>query len=264
MTFADDFAAEGKLVEEDYPSAFGITFTPMIMGVTIAVAGITLAIYGFVKYVNPAQKSYQEALTQKETLEAQLKSIKTGDLQLKLAQVESDLAAKKVLKSRVLAMFTSQDDLETLLIDLNGFIATNQGNLTQFQPAAEVVTVSDASLGAEIQGKVRKKEISMAFEGTFNETKEILQDLERLQPLLMVQSFNSAVKDKPTAILAGGNSIVPQKQAELKTEIKLNAILPMNQAEFEQAKKADEQATLEEQKDQRRQERRSERESGKK
>jgi type IV pilus assembly protein PilO len=119
-------------------------------------------------------------------------------------------------------------------------------------------------LGAEIQGKLKKKGISLAFEGTFNETKEILQDLERLQPLLMVQSFNSAVKDKPTAILAGGNSIVPQKQAELKTEIKLDAILPLSQAEFEQAKKADEQATLAEQKDQRREKRRSERESGKK
>lgn len=252
MTFADDFATEEKSLEGDYPTAFGITFTPVIMGVAIAVAGITLAIYGFVKYVQPAQKTYQEALTQKETLQAQLNSIKTGDLQLKLAQLESDLATEKVTKYRVLAMFTSENDLETLLIDLNGFIATNQGNLTQFQPEAEVITVSDASLGAEVQGKLRKKSIAMTFEGTFNETKEILQDLERLQPLLMVQTINSTVKDKPTAILTGGNSsIVPQKQAELKTEIKLDAILPMSQTELEQAKKTDEQATLEEQIDKR-------------
>lgn len=258
MTFADDFAAEGKALEEDYPTAFGITFTPVIMGVTIAVAGITLAIYGFFKYVQPAQKSYQEALTQKETLQAQLNSIKTGDLQLKLAQLESDLAAKKVIKSRVLAMFTSEADLETLLIDLNGFIATNQGNLTQFQPEPEIATVNDASLGAELQGKLKKKGISLTFEGTFNETKEILQSLERLQPLLMVQTINSTVKDKPTAILTGGNSsIVPQKQAELTTQIKLDAILPTNQAELEQAKKVDDQASVEEQsdKDKRRRER---------
>jgi type IV pilus assembly protein PilO len=248
MTFADDFATEEKSLEGDYPTAFGITFTPVIMGVAIAVAGITLAVYGFVKYVQPAQKTYQEALTQRETLQAQLNSIKTGDLQLKLAQLESDLASEKVTKSRVLAMFTSENDLETLLIDLNGFIATNQGNLTQFQPEAEVITVSDASLGAEIQGKLKKKSIAMTFEGTFNETKEILQDLERLQPLLMVQTINSTVKDKPTAILTSGNSsIVPQKQAELKTEIKLDAILPMSQTELEQAKKTDEQATLAEQ-----------------
>jgi type IV pilus assembly protein PilO len=61
------------------------------------------------------------------------------------------------------------------------------------------------------------------------------------------------VKDKPTAILTGGNSsIVPQKEAELTTQIKLDAILPMSQAELEQAQKTDEQATLDEQTDKRR------------
>lgn len=253
MTFADDFATEEQLLEEDYPSAFGITFTPAIMGVAIAVAGITLSIYGFLKYVKPAQLTYQQTLTKKETLQAQLNSIKTGDLQLKLAQLQSDLAEKKVLKSRVLAMFTSENDLETLLIDLNNFIATNQGDLTQYQPDSNVSTISDGSLGPEVQGKLKKKGISLTFEGTFNETKQILQDLERLQPLLMVQSISSGVTEKPTAILTGANSsIVPQKQAELKTQIKLDAILPLSQAELERARKADEQAALAEQNNQRR------------
>ena len=247
MTFADDFASDE--LEEDYPTAFGITFTPPIIGLAIAVAGITLSIYGFVKYVKPAQATYQQTLTQRDTLQAQLNSIKSGDLQLKLAQLQSDLAEKKVLKARVLSMFTSEEDLETLLIDLNRFIATNQGNLTQYQPDSNVSTVSDASLGSGVQGKLKKKGISMTFEGTFNETKQILQDLERLQPLLMVQSISSTVTEKPTAILTSSNSsIVPQKQAELKTQIKLNAILPMSQAELERAKKTDERAALEERK----------------
>ena len=244
MTFADDFASD-ELLEEGYPSAFGITFTPAIMGVAIAVAGITLSIYGFVKYVKPAQQTYEQTVTKKETLQAQLNSIKSGDLQLKLAQLQADLAEKKVLRSRVLSMFTSEDDLETLLIDLNSFIATNQGDLTQYQPDSNVSTISDASLGSGVQGKLKKKGISMTFEGTFNETKQILQDLESLQPLLMVQSISSTVDEKPTAVLTATNSsIVPQKQAELKTQIKLDAILPMSQAELERAKKADEQAAL--------------------
>ena len=252
MTFADDFASDDQLMEEDYPTAFGITFTPTIIGVVLAVAGVTLAIYGFMKYVKPAQANYQQALTQKETLQAQLNSIKAGDLQLKLAQLQSDLAEKKVLRSRVLSMFTSEDDLETLLIDLNSFIATNQGNLTQYQPDSNVSTVSDASLGSGVQGKLKRKGISMTFEGTFNETKQILQDLERLQPLLMVQSISSNVTEKPTALLTENRSeIVPQKQAELKTQIKLDAILPMSQAELERAKRADEQAAQAEQKNRR-------------
>ena len=251
MTFADDFASDE--LEEDYPSAFGITFTPPIIGIAIAVAGITLSIYGFMKYVKPAQATYQQTITQKDTLQAQLNSIKSGDLQLKLAQLQSDLNEKKVLKARVLSMFTSEDDLETLLIDLNKFIATNQGNLTQYQPDSNVSTVSDASLGSGVQGKLKKKGISMTFEGTFNETKQILQDLERLQPLLMVQSISSTVTEEPTAILTSSNSsIVPQKQAELRTRIRLDAILPMSQAELEQAIKTDERAALEERKSKRR------------
>lgn len=243
MTFADDFASEEQLLEDDYPSAFGITFTPMIIGVVIAVAGISLATYGFIKFVQPAQAEYQKTVAQKQDLETQLNSIKTGDLQLKLAQAQSDLAEKKVLKSRVLSMFTSENDLETLLIDLNNFIATNQGALTQYQPDSNVSTINDASLGADVQGKLKRKGISLTFEGTFNETKQILQDLERLQPLLMVQSISSSVTEEPTAILTNNRSeIVPQKQAELKTQIKLDAILPLSQAELEQAKKADQQA----------------------
>lgn len=245
MTFADDFASD-ELLEKDYPSAFGITFTPTIMGVAIAVAGISLAVYGFMKYVKPAQSEYQQAVTQKQELQAQLNSIKSGDLQLKLAQLQADLAEKKVLKSRVLSMYTSQDDLETLLIDLNSFIATNEGELTQYQPDSNISVVSDASLGAEVQGKLKLKGISLTFEGTFNETKQILQDLERLQPLLMVQSIGSTVTEKPTALLTGNRTeIVPKQQAELKTQIKLNAILPMSQSELEQAREADAKAEQE-------------------
>ena len=242
MTFADDFATD-ELLEDEYPSAFGITFTPPIMGVAIAVAGITLAVYGFMKYVKPAQEELQQAVTQKQELQAQLNSIKSGDLQLKLAQLQADLAEKKVLKSRVLSMYTSEEDLETMLIDLNSFIASNGGDLIQYQPDSNISVVGDASLGSGVQGKLKRKGISMTFEGTFNETKQILQDLERLQPLLMVQSIGSTVTEKPTALITGNKSeIVPNEQAELKTQIKLNAILPQSQAELERARKADQEA----------------------
>ena len=242
MTFADDFATD-ELLEDEYPSAFGITFTPLIMGVAIAVAGITLAVYGFMKYVKPAQEELQQTVTQKQELQAQLNSIKSGDLQLKLAQLQADLAEKKVLKSRVLSMYTSEEDLETMLIDLNSFIASNGGDLIQYQPDSNISVVGDASLGSGVQGKLKRKGISMTFEGTFNETKQILQDLERLQPLLMVQSIGSTVTEKPTALITSNRSeIVPNEQAELKTQIKLNAILPQSQAELERARKADQEA----------------------
>ena len=244
MTFADDFATE-KGLAEDYPVAFGITFTPMVSGIAIAVVGIALAAYGYINFVNPAKAKYKEVSTKKVELQAQLEKIKTGDLQLKLAELEAELADQKVVKARVLAMFTSEDDLETLLIDLNNFVASNQGTLIDYQPEGDITTIDDASLGAEVQGKLKRKTISLSIKGTFNETKQILQDLERLQPLLMVQTISSTVEDKPTAILTSSRSeIVPKDQAELKTQIKLDAILPSSQQELEQAQKTDEEAEL--------------------
>ena len=248
MTFADDFASEDQLAE-DYPSAFGITFTPMVMGVAIAVAGIALAAYGYMNSVKPAQEKYEQASAKKQELQTQLEKTKRGDLQLKLAQLQSDLAKKKVLKSRVISMFTSEDDLETLLIDLDKFISANQARLIDYQPDSNVTTINDASLGSGVQGKLKRKGISMTIEGTYTETKQILQDLERLQPLLMIQSISSTVDEKPTAVFASNNTeIVPKEQAVLKTKIKLDAILPSSQAELERAKRADEKAQQEESK----------------
>ncbi len=249
MTFADDFALDEQDLGEDYPSAFGITFTPMVMGIAIAVAGTILAIYGFVSYVKPVREARQQKLTQKQELQQQLNSIKSGDADLKLAQLDADLEANKVLKSRVLSMFTSSEDLETLLIDLNSFIASNQAELIQYQPDSNVSVVEDASLGAGVQGKLQRKGISLTIEGTFEETRELLRDLERLQPLLMIQSISSTVSEKPTAVLTntteGETVIVSKTEAELKTQIKLDAILPMSQAELEQARKVDEEAEVE-------------------
>lgn len=246
MTFADDFSLDEKDLGADYPIAFGITFTPKVTGIAIAVAGITLAIYGFFTYVKPAREVYQQKLTQKQELQQQLNSIKSGDADLKLVQLQADLEASKILKSRVLSMFTSEEDLETLLIDLNSFIASNQAELIQYQPDSNVSVVEDASLGEGVQGKLQRKGISLTVEGTFEETRQFLRDLERLQPLLMVQSISSTISEAPTAVLTsttqGQTLIVPKTKAELKTQIKLDAILPMSQAELEQARKIDEEA----------------------
>lgn len=243
MTFADDFANDELGGESSYPSAFGITFTPLIMGVALAVVGIVGAGYIFLNMVKPVQEKYQQAKTKQQETKAQLEKIKTGDLELKLAQLQAELADKKVTKSRVLAMFTNQNDLETMLIDINSFIAANQGTLIQYQPDNKPSTIQDSSLGAEVQGKLKRQGISLTVEASFNQTKAIIKDLERLQPLLMINNISFTVDEKPTAILTSSNSeIVPNSEATLKTQIKLDAILPLSQTELERAQKVDEKA----------------------
>lgn len=243
MTFADDFTKNELVGESDYPSAFGITFTPLIMGVALAVIGIVGAGYIFFNMVKPVQEKYQQAKTKQQETKTQLEKIKSGDLELKLAQLKSELAAKKVANSRVLAMFTNEKDLDTLLIDINSFIAANQGELIQYQPDSNPSTIQDSSLGSEVQGKLKRQGISLTVEGTFNQTKAIIKDLERLQPLLMINNISFTVTEEPTAILTSSNSeIVPNSEARLKTQIKLDAILPISQKELEKAKAAAEKA----------------------
>jgi type IV pilus assembly protein PilO len=247
MTFADDFATEEKSLAGDYPSAFGITFTPKVTGIAIAVAGCALAVYGFINFVSPAQKKYQEAIDNQQKLQGQLAQIKTGDLQLKLAQLEADLVSQKALKTQVMSMFTKEQDLDTLLLDLNNFVASHQGILVDYQPEPSTTIVNDTSLGEGVKGKLKRQSISLTLKGTFTETKQILQSLERLQPLLMIQTISSTVEEKPTAILTSSRSeLIPQKQAEIKTQIKLDALIPLTEAELESATKAAEAAEGEE------------------
>ena len=243
MTFAENFLEE-KGLEEDYPSAFGITFTPTVMGIALAVVGIVGAAYMFIKMVKPVQAKYQQLETQKEQVQTQLKKIKSGDLQQLLAQRQADLGDQKALKSRVIAMFTNERDLDTLLIDLNNFVAANNGELLKYQPDSSISTITDNSLGPNTEGKLKRKGISIAFEADFPQTKKIVRDLEKLQPLLMVKSISSKVSEQPTAMLTSSQSqIVPRQTARLNTEIKLDAILPLSQAELEKARQAEETAT---------------------
>jgi hypothetical protein len=246
MTFVEDLTVD-KNLESDYPSAFGITFTPMVSGIALVVLGVVGAGYISMNMVLPAQAKYKQASTKKQELQTQLEKIKTGDLQLKLNQLQSELEAKKLLKSRIIAMFTSEKDLDTLLIDLNNFVTANQGRLLQYQPDSQASLVQDGSLGEKVNGKLNRKGISLTIEGTFNQTKSILQDLERLQPLLMIKNISFQVSQKPTAILTSSqNELVSGQEAKLKTDIQLDAILPSSQEEFEAAKQAEEKAQQEE------------------
>ena len=245
MTFAEDFLEE-KGLEEDYPSVFGITFTPTITGIVLAVLGVVGAAYMYMNMVQPVQAKYQQLETKKEQVQAELNKIKRGDLQKLLAQRQADLAAQKALKSRVVAMFTNEKDLDTLLIDLNNFVAANNGELLKYQPDSSISTITNNSLGPNTGGKLKRKGISISFEANFAQTKKIISDLEKLQPLLMVKSINSTVSEEPTAILTSSQSqIVPRQTAVLNTEIKLDAILPLSQAELEKARKAEQAATNE-------------------
>ena len=246
MTFADDFLEEDKDLEDNYPSAFGITFTPIVMGIALAIFGIAGAIYIYMNMSTEARTEYQGIKTQLDEKQAQLDQMNQEDFPQRMAELQAEIVEQQALKTRITAMLTNQDDLETLLFDLNSFITANGGELVRYNPDSQISVISDSSLGNEVNGKLKRKGFSLDIEGTFDETQAIIQDIERLQPLLMIQNYNSDVIEQPTAILTSNfNEIVPQNPAILSTSLQIDAILPMSQQELEAAQKAAEAAEAE-------------------
>ena len=81
MAFAEDFVpGQGEEFEEpQYPQAFGITLTPTVIGIIIAVLGLAGAIYMFLQLVQPKIEEYQSANTEVEEKKAQLQNIEALD-----------------------------------------------------------------------------------------------------------------------------------------------------------------------------------------
>jgi type IV pilus assembly protein PilO len=243
MTLADDFISEdGSDLAADYPSAFGITFTPIVSGIALAVLGIVGAGYIFMNMVKPALESYEQVKSQQQEKQNQINRLKSGDIQQQIATLNGELQAEQQLKSRILSLFTNEKDLNTLLLDLSSFITANQGKLINYTPESSPVIIQDGSLGNEVNGKLKKTSIALEIEATFPQTQAILRDLERLQPLLVVQSYSSKVSQPPAAVLSvSTGELVPSKEAKLQTQLKLDAILPLSPQEQEQAEQQQEQ-----------------------
>lgn len=243
MTFAEDLLDEEKGLDGDYPTAFGITFTPMVIGISLGILGIVGFGYIQLNTTNAAKAKFQETKTQLDQKQAKLDQMNQPGFDAKVADLKSELADQKALKSRVIAMFTNQDDLETILIDLNNFISLNQGELLKYNPESRVSIINDNSLGADVNGKLKRKGFTLDVKGTYGQTQSILQDIERLQPLLMIRSYSSKVSEEPTALLTNNSTeLVPQDSAILTTNLKLDAILPLSQSELEAARKAEAEA----------------------
>ena len=239
MTFAGNSIQEDKGLEDDYPSAFGITFTPMVTGIALAIFGIAGAIYIYLNISSGAREEYRGIKTQLDEKQAQLDQMQQTDFPQQMASLQAEIAEQNALKTRVTAMFTNQEDLETLLLDLNSFITANGGELVRYNPDSQISVISDSSLGNEVNGKLKRKGFSLDIEGTFDETQAIIQDIERLQPLLLIQNYSSNVTEQPTVILTSNfNELVPQSPAILTTSLQIDAILPMSQQELEAAQQA--------------------------
>ena len=244
MTYSSDLI-ESDLVSNTsflappvYPSVFGITFNPIVSGLCIAAVGVGISGYMFMSYLQPQMAKNQELETKLAQTEDQIQQRK--DNAKKIAVAEQSLDRANAQKEVVIGLFASDKKLDTLLLDLNKLVNIRQGELQTFKPDLPVpgvgssgaAVVSDSSLGAALNNKIKRKGVQIEVKGNFEQVQSILRTIERLDQLLLVKDFKAEVDKTEQKILVNAQGrLVPQPEASIKTSFKIQALIPLTSAE---------------------------------
>ena len=238
MTFTEEF--EDRELEEfdEYPIAFGITFTPRNSGIAAAVLGLLGSFYLLFNWVMPAYNTLQQLQNDAAGKQQQIDQQKSGLRPAELAKIESQLQQKEATKQQILALFAQEKNLSTILLDISNIFKSRNVKLISFQPQGlEPVVVSDGSLGSAVNNKLKRQTLNVKIEGNYANTQEVIRDLERLQPLILLNSLNTQMEKEGSAVQVvstGKNkaTIVPQGDKPVTTTFLLDVIIPLNAAEL--------------------------------
>lgn len=245
MTFSDDlnFSKSNNFddVSSSYPTAFGITFTPQIIGVIVGGLGFLGAVYMIVNMVMPAWDNYQQLQAKNNTLQGEVEQKR---LQAQKApKVKAELAQTKQQQVQVLALFANEKSLDTLLIDTSRLVDSSNtqtlGNnairakLKKFVPSGDKAEIiADNSLGEKVNNKLKRQIIKVEIEGNFEQTQAIMRNIERLQPLLLVQEYDSKLVPPEVDKADEKKAAVRTGIGKLSTSFNLVALMPLTAEEL--------------------------------
>jgi type IV pilus assembly protein PilO len=244
MTLSEDFNfAEGGEFDSGgaspYPVVFGITFTPTIIGMIAGLVGLGGALYILLNLLMPALENYQQQQAKSSDLQGQVEQKRAAIKQID--QVIQDLAQAKQQKIQVLGLFANEKTLDTLLLDLNRLVESGnaqvpanavKAKLQKFTPTAnKAEPVMDSSLGVAVNGKLKRTSINIEIVGTYEQTQSIIRNIERLQPLLIVKEYQSALAPVTTTTSSG--KVVRQiGPPGITTLFQVQALMPMTPEEI--------------------------------
>lgn len=219
-----------------YPSVFGITFSPIVMGAGVAAIGCAISGYIYLSYLQPQIAKNQELETKLAETQKQIEMRK--DNAAKIATAEKSLARVTAQKQVVIGLFANDKKLDTLLLDLNKLVNVRQGELQKFTPdvvangGSNAAVITDGSLGAALNNKLKRKSVAVELNGNFEQVQSILRTIERLDQLLIVSDFRADV-DKSTQkiVVNAQGQMIPQPEATIKTSFKIQALIPLTPAE---------------------------------
>lgn len=203
MTLTGDFG--GPPIEEpapNYPTVFGITLTPVVSGVLIALVGLGAAVYLGSLLIAP---KLEEAAKLQEEISQEENNLSQREAILKqLNDVVTGLERAKQENRDVRSLFATQEALDTLLLDINRLILTSGARLNTFEPdSAASGIVQDGSLGPELNAKLKRQVTNITVQGPFPSIIQIMQEIDRQQNFLVINNLTmEAVADKPGEVIA--------------------------------------------------------------
>lgn len=218
---------------------------PKIIGIGLGVLGAGLA--GWVVY-----SSVMPAIEKQKTLDTQLNEAiaKIAEQQNQIKErpkAEAALVEAQQNREDVTRLFASDRTMETLLYDINKLVdrinsgikdEENMAKMTRFDPQVPKdgnYIVSDGSLGPLVNGKLKRREFRVEFEGTYPQTRAFAIALEQMQPLLVVKNLRTQLEQQGGTLQVEWKEgkFIPVEVSEnrLRTSFDLHALLALSEKE---------------------------------
>jgi type IV pilus assembly protein PilO len=245
---AGDFSPDSAPELEEassYPVVFGVQITPVVGGAAIAVIGLAAAFWVYQTFAAPVAE--QNAQLQTEVNEKERLLVDTGELERQIQEAQARLEAAEALRADVLGLFATEDGLDTLLLDLNERIRSanagiddesRQASLTNFRVNEELSgVITDSSFGSAVNNRLERRVFDVSMEGDFAQTQSIIRNIERLQPLIVLQNFESNLDTagQVSQINEAGQIVNTNDFIVIDTSFQLSVLLPAPEGTYEAA-----------------------------
>ncbi|MGK7923200.1 MAG: pilus assembly protein PilO [Trichodesmium sp.] len=248
MVVANEWNPELEEQEEEGggPKILGISLKdPRLIGGVIGVVGIGIA--GFLGY-NQLKPAIEKSAELRAEIETATVKIKEQEKQIKeRPKAEAEIATAEQKRKDVTSLFATEKTMKTLLFDMNKLIdqinsgitdEEQQGKMTKFEPVESKdgnYIVQDSSLGPLVNGKLKRREFKVEFEGSYSQTRAFMIALERMQTLLVVKNLRTRLDQGNQVIEVEWkqNRFVPVSQPEnrLTTSFDMHALLALSEQE---------------------------------
>ena len=240
MSYGGDFVPSGETDDTpEFPKLFGLSLTPTVLGVLVALVGLVGAYFLFANLVQPALQHNQELSQDIAAKEAQRQNLEQFKKQIADARVR--LKDAEQLRADVLSLFASEKSVDTLLLDVNERVqSVNAGitdpdkraTLSKFDfDAAASGPVTDGSLGTEVDNLLERRVYQVEIKGSYPQTQSIIRNIERLQPLLVISNFKTDLDSSTQEVLFDnqGRLVAGQPAPRITTGFQLAALIPIGQ-----------------------------------